>query len=58
MKQSEFLRWLLEQGVEVSQGSKHIKLRLNGKGSTLPRHPGKEIAKGTEITIKKQLGLK
>ncbi|BFQ93467.1 type II toxin-antitoxin system HicA family toxin [Gallibacterium anatis] len=58
MKQSEFLRWLKAQGVEVKDGSNHIKLYLNGKQSVLPRHPSKEIARGTEIAVKKQLGLK
>ncbi|KGQ37308.1 MULTISPECIES: type II toxin-antitoxin system HicA family toxin [Gallibacterium] len=58
MKQSEFLRWLKAQGVEVKDGSNHIKLYLNGKQSVLPRHSGKEIAKGTEMAVKKQLGLK
>lgn len=58
MKQSEFLRWLKAQGVETKEGSNHLKLYLNGKQSVLPRHLSKEIAKGTEIAIKKQLGLK
>lgn len=35
-----------------------MKLYLNGKQSVLPRHSGKEIAKGTEMAVKKQLGLK
>ena len=39
------------------EGTNHIKLYLNGKQSVLPRHPTKEIAKGTEFAIKKQLGL-
>ncbi|MBF6981767.1 type II toxin-antitoxin system HicA family toxin, partial [Pasteurella multocida] len=44
--------------VETKEGSNHIKLYLNGNQSALPRHPSKEIAKGTEIAVKKQLGLK
>ncbi len=58
MKQSEFRRWLEAQGVEVKQGSKHMKLYYKGKQSTLPRHPSQEIKKGLEHAIKKQLGLK
>ena len=54
MKQREFLRWLKAQGVETKEGTNHIKLYLNGKQSVLPRHPTKEIAKGTEFAIKKQ----
>jgi putative UPF0395 protein plu4353 len=57
LKQSEFLRWLKAQGVETKEGANHIKLYLNGKQSVLPRHPAKEIAKGTELAVKKQLGL-
>lgn len=45
MKQSEFLKWLISQGVEVEEGSKHIKLYCNGARSHLPRHPAKELKK-------------
>ncbi|WP_045409978.1 type II toxin-antitoxin system HicA family toxin [Vibrio jasicida] len=57
MKQSEFLKWLESQGVEVKQGSKHMKLYYRGNQSTFPRHPSKELGKGLEKRIKKQLGL-
>ncbi|RZP88976.1 MULTISPECIES: type II toxin-antitoxin system HicA family toxin [Vibrio] len=57
MKQSEFLKWLESQGVEVKQGSKHMKLYYCGNQSTFPRHPSKELGKGLEKRIKKQLGL-
>ncbi|EEY2693641.1 mRNA interferase, partial [Salmonella enterica] len=43
MKQSEFRRWLESQGVEVSNGNNHLKLRYNGNRSVMPRHPGAEI---------------
>ena len=33
MKQSEFLRWLIAQGVVKEEGSKHIKLYYNGNQS-------------------------
>lgn len=58
MKQSEFLRWLIGQGVETKQGANHIKLYFNGKQSAMPRHPSKEIPTGTQQAIKRQLGLK
>ncbi|NOL51498.1 type II toxin-antitoxin system HicA family toxin [Pelistega suis] len=58
MRQSEFLRWFLHQGVSTSQGSNHIKLYYKGKQSVMPRHPAKELATGTVEAIKKQLGLK
>lgn len=57
MKISEFKRWLESQGVRVEGGAKHWKLYLNGKQSTLPRHPAKELKEGTRKGILKQLGL-
>lgn len=58
MKISEFLRWLRSQGVRVEDGTKHWKLYLNDKRSTLPRHPSQELKEGTKNAILKQLGLK
>lgn len=57
MKQREFRRWLESQGVEIKDGSKHLKLRLNGKRSVMPRHPGSEIVEELRKAILKQLGL-
>lgn len=57
MKISEFKRWLASQGVRVVSGAKHWKLYRNGKQSTLPRHPAKELKEGTRRAILKQLGL-
>ncbi|MEZ2893577.1 type II toxin-antitoxin system HicA family toxin [Providencia rettgeri] len=57
MKLSEFQKWLVSQGVEISEGSKHLKLRFKGKRSTMPRHPGKEIDESLRKAILKQLGL-
>ena len=57
MKISEFKRWLESQGVDFKEGGKHWKLYLNGKQSTLPRHPSKELKDGTRRAIIKQLGL-
>ncbi|MFM0135078.1 type II toxin-antitoxin system HicA family toxin [Caballeronia grimmiae] len=58
MKQSEFKRWLAEQGAVFEEGKKHTKVRLNGKQTTLPRHPGHEIGEGLRRKILKQLNLK
>lgn len=58
MKQSEFLRWLKNQGVQTKDVKKHLQLRLNGKVSHLPRHPNQELTTGTVEGVKKQLGLK
>lgn len=58
MKQSEFRRWLEQQGVEVKQGTNHLKLYYQGHQTTIPRHPSKEIGEGLRKAIIKQLGLK
>lgn len=58
MKQSEFVRWLLAQGVEIRNGSKHLKLYYNGKQTTLPRHPAAELKQPLVEGVKKQLKLK
>lgn len=57
MKVSEFRRWLIAQGVEVLEGSRHTKLRYKGNHSTLSRHGGKEMNEITRRAIIKQLGL-
>lgn len=53
MKQSEFRRWLGRQGATFADGGKHLKVYLNGRQSTMPRHPGKEIAERTRKAILK-----
>lgn len=58
MKQSEFKRYLTENGATFKQGSKHLKVYFNGKQSTLPRHPSKEIGEGLRKAILAQLGMK
>ncbi|MCL2872438.1 MAG: type II toxin-antitoxin system HicA family toxin [Betaproteobacteria bacterium] len=58
MKQSEFRRWLEARGATFVEGGRHTKVKLNGKQTTLPRHPGKEIRDGLRKEIMKQLGIK
>lgn len=58
MKQSEFRRWLADQGATFANGSKHTKVYLGGKQTTMPRHPGTEMKTGLVEAIKKQLNLK
>ncbi|RJG00091.1 type II toxin-antitoxin system HicA family toxin [Noviherbaspirillum saxi] len=58
MKQSEFKRWLADQGATFKEGASHTKVYLNGKQTTLPRHPSHEITKGLRQAILKQLGIK
>ncbi|NYT76324.1 type II toxin-antitoxin system HicA family toxin [Alcaligenaceae bacterium] len=58
MKQSEFKRWLASQGVTFIEGTNHTKAYVNGRQTTLPRHPGNEIREPLRKLIIKQLGLK
>jgi mRNA interferase HicA len=59
MTSSEMKRWLAKQGASFLPGKgSHLHITLNGKTSTLPMHPSKELATGTVNGIKKQLGLK
>lgn len=57
MKQSEFVRWLRRQGATFKDGTKHLKVTLNGRQTVIPRHPSAEISKGLLEAIKKQLNL-
>nr|WP_024904481.1 type II toxin-antitoxin system HicA family toxin [Robbsia andropogonis] len=57
MKQSEFKRWLAQQGATFKEGSGHTKVFLNGKQTVLPRHPSHEMGEGLRKKILKQLGL-
>jgi len=58
VKQSEFVRWLSQQGATFKDGTNHTKVYLNGKQTILPRHPAKELKKGLVEGVKKQLDLK
>ena len=58
MKQSEFVRWLRQQGATFTQGSNHLIVHLNGEKQLLPRHPSKELKTGLVENVKKKLKLK
>jgi len=60
MTPAQFKRWLAKQGCTFEPGKGgHLIVRRNGKRAVLPMHgSGKEIGKGLERAIKKQLGLK
>ncbi|SOE48471.1 mRNA interferase HicA [Burkholderia sp. D7] len=58
MKQSEFKRWLSKQGATFIDGTRHIKVYLNGWQTTLPRHPSQELSEPLRKAILKQLGIK
>jgi len=57
---AEFKRWLERQGCSIEFGKGgYLKVMLNGRMTVLPMHgKGKEIGKGLEQRIKKDLGLK
>lgn len=58
MKQSEFVRWLQQQGATFKEGTNHLKIYLNGEQTILPRHPSKELKTGIVESVKKKLKLK
>jgi mRNA interferase HicA len=60
MNSAEFKRWLEKKGCSFEPGKGgHLKVRLGEKTSVLPMlGAGKEIGKGLEHRIKKDLGLK
>ena len=57
MKQSEFRRWLAARGAHFKEGSRHTRVYLGGRQSTLPRHPAHEIGDALRKAIIRQLGL-
>lgn len=59
MTSAEFKRWLEQQGCSFEPGKgSHLKVRLGERSSVIPMHGKKDIGKGLENAIKKQLGLK
>ena len=58
MKPRVFIDELKNKGVEIVNASKHYKLYYNGKQTTCPRHPTREISPEMVKRIKSQLGLK
>ena len=62
MKCAELLRRLRRLatqrgwGIEIGEGAAHTKVRLNGRGTVVPRH-AKDLKSGTFRAIVKQLGL-
>ena len=58
MTSREFKRWLEKHGCAFEPGKgSHLKVRLGKFASILPMHGKKEIGKGLERRIKKDLGL-
>jgi mRNA interferase HicA len=59
VKYNEFRRWLESQGAVLEPGKgSHMLVRLNGRTSVFPNHGAREMGKGLENKIRKDLGLK
>lgn len=59
MKYSEFRRWLERQGATFTPGrGSHWQVKLNGETTTFADHGAKELGKGMEHKMKKDLKLK
>jgi len=59
MDSKQFKKWLAKQGATFKEGKgSHLKVYLNDKQSVLPMHGKKELGKGLENAIKKQLDVK
>lgn len=58
MKIAEFKRQLAALGARFEEGAKHTKVYLNGKQTTLPRHPSQDIGEALRLAILRQLGVK
>jgi len=59
MNSKEFKKWLALHGATFTQGKgSHLKVVLAGRSSVLPMHGAKEIGKGLQAKIKRDLGLK
>jgi mRNA interferase HicA len=55
---NELRKWLKKAGCRFVEESRHTKIILEDRVSRMPRHPAKEIKKGTLQSILKDLGLK
>lgn len=55
LKTQQFKRYLAEQGAQFVEGTRHTKVYLRGRQSTLPRH--REISEQLVAIILKQLGM-
>lgn len=59
MNSKQMKKWLEQQGATFAPGKgSHLKVFLNARQSVLPMHGTRELGKGLEEAIKRQLGLK
>lgn len=58
MRFSEFRKQLESLGARFVEGTKHTKVYLNGKQTTLPRHGSQDMGEGLRKAILRQLDVK
>ena len=59
MTSAELKGWLEKKGCTFAPGKgSHLKVRFGGRAAILPMRGKKELGKGVENAVKKQLGLK
>lgn len=58
MKIAQFKRQLSALGARFEEGTKHTKVYLNGKQTTLPRHASQDMGEALRRAILRQLGVK
>ena len=58
MTASELKRKLAKAGCTFVDAKKHLVVYYQGNGTLMPRHPAKELKKGTVQSILKVLGIK
>jgi len=57
VKASELKRKLERSGCQVSEGTKHWIVSYQGRSTTIPRHPGKEVKTKTYFSILRELKI-
>lgn len=58
MRYNEFIRLVERNGwIKVRQTGSHITYRKDGKSYVVPNHGSKEISKGLEKKMRKEMGL-
>jgi len=58
MKTSEFRKYLASLGAQFKEGTRHTKIYLNGRQTTLPRHETQDLGESLRHKILRQLGVK
>lgn len=57
MKYGQLIKLLREKGVKIEDGTRHLRLSLNGRTTTLKRHPAQEYSNLIVRKTLKALGV-